>query len=84
MIHDEITTKIDLSGEHKLSESKVVHIDFSSEMKREPKPERQVVPAPVRRQSRSFPGMQSIDLRLPWIVRLVALLAIVGLSVLFF
>lgn len=89
MIFDEITTKLDLSEEHKLSESKVVHVNFGSdrdladtvEMRRPAAPAKStVVTAPVRRKPSVWDTM---DLRLPLILRLVAAIAVVALSLFF-
>lgn len=90
MIFEEITTKLDLSGEHKLSESKVVHVNFGADRLADtvempqPKwnpPQSTVVTAPVRRQKTSL--WDSVDLRLPLILRLVAAIAVVALSLFF-
>lgn len=89
MFFDEITTKLDLSGEHKLSESKVVHVNFGADRDLDdtiemPRPsatmKSTVVTAPVRRKPSVWDTM---DLRLPLILRLIAAIAVVGLSLLF-
>lgn len=90
MIHEEITTKLDLSGDHKLSESKVVHVNFGERVAKKsvaaeaPTSPTTIVSAPIRRQSTLFPGWEAIDFRLPWTLRLIAALAIVALSILIF
>lgn len=81
-MNEEITTEIDISGEYKLSESKVVHVDFKNpNINTTTASPAVVIPAPVRRRS-SLLG--DIDWRLPWVLRLVAAIAVVGLSLLFF
>lgn len=90
MIFEEITTKLDLSEEHKLSESKVVHVNFGADRDIDdtiemPRPavsttKSTVISAPVRRKPSVWDTM---DLRLPLILRLIAAIAVVGLSMLF-
>ena len=83
MIHEEITTEIDVSKNHKLSESKVVHVDFGNEKRMASAPV--TVAAPVRRrEGKRASVLSSIDWRLPWSVRLFAVVAVVLLSLLFF
>jgi hypothetical protein len=82
VIHEEITTEIDVSKNHKLSESKVVHVDFGNEKRMASGPV--TVAAPVRRESGRKAILSSIDWRLPWSVRLFAVVTVVLLSLLFF
>lgn len=101
-MNEEITTKLDISEEHRLSDSKVIHVNFASargdarDEARAAKSERlpstempargvpDVIAAPVRRRSTLFPALEAIDLRLPWIVRIAAAIAVIALSLLVF
>lgn len=74
MIHDETTTKLELPTKS----SNVVRVQFGST---EAKPQA-AEPFVPRKRSNLIPSWDELNLSSPWVLRLLAVLAVLGLSLL--
>jgi hypothetical protein len=79
--HDEITTKIEIPA---TKPDNIVRVDFiQAQANRKAKQAAQAAySASVIKRSSLFPRMRDIDLTAPWVLRLVAVLAVLILSML--
>lgn len=93
MSHEEITTKLEITQN---GSQKVVRVDFSNPSERRGRlnddstpasaspihdPSKTIVPSPMPRVRRSG-IVPPIDLRAPWVIRLIAVMAVLLLSLL--
>jgi hypothetical protein len=84
--YDEITTKIEIPPTTKPA-SNIVHIDFTNvERRREPREKRSASKKASSASQTATPSwtqrLRELDLQAPWVIRLLAVVLILGLSML--
>ena len=76
MIHDEKTTEIELPTKKAEKDSSIIHVQFPSSKKSKSAPTNSIA------KSARFHWIKDLDLSEPWVIRLIAVLGILILSML--